>query len=102
MGLFKRIKSLEEQNINLAREISELKKQVSESRRAEKNIMHLVDEGLKNSHARDKEILKELNSIKEKLPSYEDAVAKGVDDVWNRAVQSIVDFDPFGKAGVEL
>ena len=36
-----------------------------------------------------------IESIEKKLPEYEEAVAKGVDDVWNKAVQSVIDFNPY-------
>jgi len=44
------------------------------------------------------ELEEKLEKIEKKLPEYEDAVAKGVDDVWNKAVQSIIDFNPFKGA----
>lgn len=42
-------------------------------------------------------IAKKLAEIESKLPDYEEAVARGVDGVWNKAVQSIIDYNPFAK-----
>ena len=65
MGIFKRIKELENQNVAMSKAIVELT-------------------------AKQKE-------IDAKLPEYEEAVAKGVGDQWNRAVQSVIDYNPFAK-----
>lgn len=43
------------------------------------------------------EIKDEIEQLKEKLPDYEHAVAKGVDDVWNKALQSVIDYNPYKK-----
>lgn len=86
MGIFKRIKALEDQNIALAKEIATLKKDLHERYEADMRSHYLVD--------------KRLEAIEKKLPDYEEAVARGVDDVWNKAVQSIIDFNPF-KTGDE-
>jgi hypothetical protein len=40
---------------------------------------------------------KELEEIREKLPGYEEAVSRGVDEVWNRAVQSVADYNPYAR-----
>ena len=39
----------------------------------------------------------ELTEIKKRLPEYEEAVAKGVDDVWSKAVASVANYNPFAK-----
>lgn len=40
-----------------------------------------------------------LEAIEKKLPDYEEAVARGVDDVWNKALSEIANYDPlaYGK-----
>lgn len=38
-----------------------------------------------------------LEEIEKKLPEYDEAVARGVDTVWNKAVQSVIDYNPFVK-----
>ena len=63
MGLFKRIKELDNQNTSLALALDELKKEHEE--------------------------------LKERLPGYEAAVARGVDDVWTKTCDDIVNFNPY-------
>ena len=41
----------------------------------------------------------EIVALKQSIPEYQKAVERGVDEVWTRAVQSIIDFDPFKKKG---
>ena len=41
-----------------------------------------------------KELKAELEAIKERLPEYEEAVAKGVVEKWDAGVRAIADFDP--------
>lgn len=65
MGIFKRIRTLED---NFAKALAELG-------------------SVKN----------QLEEINKKLPDYEEAIAKGVDDVWNNAVRSVIDYNPFEK-----
>lgn len=41
---------------------------------------------------------KELAEIKDRLPEYEEAVAKGVGDTWDRSISNIIDYNPLSKA----
>lgn len=45
------------------------------------------------------ELEKKLELLEKKLPDYEEAVARGVDDVWNKALTEIANYDPlaYGK-----
>ena len=47
------------------------------------------------------ELEKRLAEIEAKLPDYEEAVARGVDDVWNKALTDVANYDPmaFMKKG---
>ena len=42
---------------------------------------------------------KQLEELKEKLPDYDEAVARGVEEVWNKALSEVANYDPlaFGK-----
>lgn len=35
--------------------------------------------------------------LEKRIPQYEDAVAKGVDDVWNKALNAVANYNPFAK-----
>lgn len=65
MGIFKRVKRLEEQLISVATTVTE--------------------------------VLKAMEEVNKKLPAYEEAVSNRVDEVWNKALQEIADYDPFKK-----
>lgn len=41
---------------------------------------------------------KELTGIKDRLPEYEEAVAKGVGDTWDRSISNIIDYNPLSKS----
>lgn len=84
MGIFKRIQALEEQNIALAKEVARLKSELHERYEADMRSHYFVD--------------KKLEAIEKKLPEYEDAVARGVDDAWNKALESVVNFNPFKRS----
>lgn len=99
MGLFKKIAKLEQQNIEMALKIVELKKELEDLKTWVKCHDDGHDIDRKNTMSSFRRLGAEVREIKERLPEYEEAVAKGVDDVWNKAVQSIVDFNPYAKQG---
>lgn len=67
--------------------------------RIRKTINELLKQNA-NLAAEVAELKKQLAEINGRLPEYEEAIAKGVGDQWNRAVQSVIDYNPFGKSKV--
>ena len=79
MFIFKRVKVLEDENYKrkcekekICEDMAELAYQLSET----------------------KKLLKE---IQDKLPDYEEAIGKGVVEMWDRAVSSIVNYNPMNN-----
>jgi hypothetical protein len=99
MNIFKKVAKLEEQNVELALKLVELKKELEDLKTWVKCHEDGHDIDQKNTMSSFRRLGAEVREIKERLPEYEEAVAKGVDDVWNKAVQSIVDFNPFKTGG---
>ena len=99
MGFFKKIAKLEQQNVDMALQIVKLKKELEDFRtwRACHDECHSIDH--KNMLSSFRRVNEAIRNIEKRVPEYEEAIAKGVDDVWNKAVQSIVDFNPYKNAG---
>ena len=99
MGIFKRIRELENQNASMALEIIELKKRLEDNevwKKVHEDCQEIDARNIRSSFNR---LGAELKEVSERVPLFEEAVAKGVDDVWNKAVQSIVDYNPFKTQG---
>lgn len=44
------------------------------------------------------ELKAKTKQLESKLPDFDEAVAKGVDELWNQAVRSVIDYNPFAKS----
>lgn len=99
MNIFKKIAKLEEQNVEMALQIVELKRKLEDMENWKNchDECHIIDD--KNIKSSFRRLGAEVREVKERLPMYEEAIAKGVDDVWNKAVQSIVDYNPYKTGG---
>lgn len=97
MRLFKRLKEVEaavasalDMLAKLTGKLVEATKQINKVR---SNVAAMRLE-LKRLKKENDELREMLENIEKKLPDYEEAIAKGVDDIWNKAVQEIVDYNP--------
>ena len=91
MFIFKRISLLERSHEELIRAAS----------RADEHAAKL---GLELTRTKEDlaKISNKLMELNAKLPAYEDAIAKGVGEEWNKAVQSVIDYNPFARKDHEV
>ena len=91
MFIFKRLSLLERSHEELIRAVS----------RADEHTAKL---SLELARTKDElaKISNELAELHAKLPAYEDAIAKGVGEEWNKAVQSVIDYNPFARKDREV
>ena len=75
--IFGRLASITKNIVNLLRDVKRIKEDIA---------------GLQKENI---ELRRQLKEICDKLPEYEDAVAKGVERKWDDAVQTVVNFNPY-------
>ena len=90
MGLFKRLTKCEDMIAKLGLEVSRIH---AEQALTAKKVEELL-EGAYRIGITVGEHGKLLEAIEQRMPDYEEAVAKGVDNVWNKALNDIMDFYP--------
>lgn len=91
MRIFKRLCGAEEQIQNLFERLGKLAGNIVAILKTIDTLNNELGE-LKQENLN---IRKRLKDIEDKLPGYEDAINKGVERIWDDAVQAITGFNPY-------
>lgn len=97
MRFFKRLREAEE---NISQLFTRLAKLTGHTVAILKNISAIIGEidalkqRISNLEADNVVLHQKLKEIEDKLPEYEDAVAKGADAIWSKALDAVADYNP--------